>query len=184
MVKACIQNPADDGVLRMAADMCLVLGDGASAAYYYRKLLKRPPVHWQVEANYGLALLMDRKPDGAFLRLSKARRMVPNEPIVLTNTAATLWALRRKAEAIDLMRQTLSQDPPPEIEVELLAMLRVAAPPASKEMTRLRDLISSGHRGDGNTIRIMVRDSSTADRDVSRQVADVIEGKSPVPPNL
>ena len=184
MVKACIQDPADDGTMRMAADMCLVLGEGASAAYYYRKLMKRCTADWQIEANYGLALLLDRKPEGALRRLSRARRMVPNEPMVLTNIAATLWALRRKTEAIALMRQTLSENPPPEIELELLAMLRVAAPPAAQHMTRLRDLISSGHRGDGNTIRIMVRDSPAADRDVGRQVADVIEGKAPVPPNL
>jgi Flp pilus assembly protein TadD len=184
VVKACILNPADVVALRMAADMCLLLGDGASAGYYYRKLLKRSPPDWQIEANYGLALLIDRKPDGALRRLSKARRAVPNEPVVLTNTAATLCALRRKPEAIELMRQTLTQDPLPEIEVELLAMLRVAAPPAAKEMTRLRDLINSGHRGDGNTIRIMVRGGPKADRDVGLQVADIIEGKAPLPPNL
>jgi Tfp pilus assembly protein PilF len=184
VVKACILNPADVRALRMAADMCLVLGDGASAAYYYRKLMKRCPADWQIEANYGLALLMDRKPDGALRRLSRARRMVPNEPVVLTNTAATLWALRRKAEATALMRQILSQAPPPEIEIEVLAMLRVAAPPAAKEMTRLRHLISSGHHGDGNTIRIMGRGGPKADRDVGLQVADVIEGKAAVPPIL
>jgi hypothetical protein len=51
-------------------------------------------------------------------------------------------------------------------------------------MTRLRDLISSGHRGDGNTIRIMVRDSPKADRDIGLQVADIIEGKAEIPPAL
>jgi Flp pilus assembly protein TadD len=184
MVKACTLNPADVGTLRMAADMCLTLGEGASAAYYYRKLMKRCPADWQIESNYGLALLINRKPDGALRWLSRARRAVPNEPMVLTNIATTLWALRRKAEAIDLMRKILSQGPPPEIELELLAMLRVAAPPAAKEMTRLRHLISSGHRGDGNTIRIMARDRPKIERDLGLKLSDIIEGNAAVPPIL
>jgi Tfp pilus assembly protein PilF len=184
VVKACILNPSDVVALRVAADMCLVLGEGASAAYYYRKLMKRGPADWQIESNYGLALLMNRKPDGALRWLSRARRAVPNEPMVLTNTAATLWALRRKAEAIDLMRLILSQVPPPEIELELLAMLRVAAPPAAKEMTRLRHLVGSGHRGDGNTIRIMVRDRPKIERDLGLKLSDIIEGNAAVPPIL
>jgi Tfp pilus assembly protein PilF len=184
VVKGCILNPADAVALRVAADMCIVLGDSFSAAYFYRKLMKRVPADWQIEANYGLALFLERKPDGALRRLSRARRSVPNDPVVLTNTGATLWALRRRVDATALMRETLSQNPPPEIEMELLAMLRVAEPPASKEMARLRDLISSGHRGDGRTIRVMVRHSSPADRDVGRQVADVIEGKAEISPIL
>jgi hypothetical protein len=53
VVKACIADPADVVALRMAADMCLVLGDATSAAYYYRKLMKRCTADWQIEANYG-----------------------------------------------------------------------------------------------------------------------------------
>jgi hypothetical protein len=56
--------------------------------------------------------------------------------------AATLWVLRRGTEAVSLMREILGQNPPPEIEIEILAMLRLAAPPATKEVTRLRNLIA------------------------------------------
>jgi Flp pilus assembly protein TadD len=150
--KACTLNPTHVPTLRLTAYVCLALEDGGSAAYYYRKVIGRGQRDSQAHANYGLALLMDRKPEGALRHLSKARRS-SDDPNIPVNITATLWVLRRRTEAIDLMREILSQSPRPEIEVEILAMLRLAAPPATKEVIRLRELIASGHRGDGITLR-------------------------------
>jgi hypothetical protein len=127
---------------------------------------------------------MDRKPDGALGQLSRAGRASRTNPAVLTNTAATLYVLRRNAEAITLMRQILSQSPPPEIEVEVLAMLRLADPSAAEEVMRLRDLIGRGHRGDGNTLRVMVRNRPRTEWEVGIQLADIVEGKAALPPTL
>jgi Flp pilus assembly protein TadD len=182
--KACTLNPTHVPTLRLTASICLVLEDGGSAAYYYRKLIGRGQRDSQVHANYGLALLMDHKFEGALRHLSKAHRSRSNDPGVAVNLAATLWVLRRGTEAIALLREILSQSPPPEIEVEILAMLRLAAPPAAKEMIRLRELIASGHRGDGITLRTMVRYKSGIDRNLGFQLSDIIEGKAAVPPTL
>jgi tetratricopeptide (TPR) repeat protein len=182
--KACTLNPRNAPIWRFAGDACLALGDGSSAAYYYRKAMKRGASGSQIQSNYGLALLMDRKPDGALRQLSKARGSAPEDPGVLTNTAATLCALRKHDEAIALMREILSKAPPPEIEIEILGMLRLAMPPATQEMIRLRDLISGGHRGDGNTLRTIVWGRPKSERDVALQLADAVEGKAPLPPGL
>jgi Flp pilus assembly protein TadD len=170
--------------LRLTAHLCLILEDGHSAAYYYRKVIGRSQPDVQLHANYGLALLIDRKPKGALKQLSKARRSGSDDPAVPVNIAATLWVLRRGTEAVALMREILSENPPPEIEVELLAMLRLAAPPATKEVIQLRDLISNGHRGDGITLRAMVRDRPKIERDLGLQLSDIIDGKAAVPPIL
>jgi Tfp pilus assembly protein PilF len=182
--KACTLNPPGPEIWRLTGDVSLVLGDGASAAYYYRKAIKRGASGWLIHCNYGLALLVDRKPDGSLRQLTKARRYAPNQPDVLTNMAASLSALRRDTEAASLMRQVLSQPPPLEIEVEVLAMLRLTAPPAVQEMVRLRELIASGVHGDGNTLRSMVFRSPRQDRDLAFQLADIVEGKAPLPPTL
>jgi len=182
--KACTLNPTHVPTLRLTAYVCLALEDGGSAAYYYRKVIGRGQRDSQVHANYGLALLMDHKFEGALRHLSKAHRSGSNDPAVAVNLAATLWVLRRGTEAIALLREILSHSPPPEIEVEILAMLRLAAPPAAKEMIRLRELIATGHRGDGITLRTMVRYKSGIERDLSLQLSDIIEGKAAVPPTL
>jgi Tfp pilus assembly protein PilF len=182
--KACTLNPTHVPTLRLTAHLCLTLEDGHSAAYYYRKVIGRSQPDHQLHANYGLALLMDRKPRGALKQLSKARRSGSDDPAVPINIAATLWVLRSSTEAIALMREILNQSPPPEIEMEILAMLRLAAPPAAKEMIRLRELIASGHRGDGITLRTMVRDRPRIERDLGFQLSDIIEGKAALPPVL
>jgi hypothetical protein len=63
-------------------------------------------------------------------------------------------------------------------------MLRLAAPPATKEMIRLRDLITRGNHGDGITIRSMVRDRPKIERNLGSQLSDIIEGKAPLPGSL
>jgi Flp pilus assembly protein TadD len=68
----------------------------------------------------------------ALRHLSAARRSAPEDPGVLTNTAAALWATRRNDEAIAVMRQILSQAPSPEVEIEVLAMLRLGARPQQR----------------------------------------------------
>jgi Tfp pilus assembly protein PilF len=182
--KACTLAPTYVPILRLTAYLCLTLEDGHSAAYYYRKVIGRSEPDWQLHANYGLALLMDRKPKGALEQLSKARRSGPDDPTVPVNIAATLWVLRRSTEAIALMREVLGQSLPPGIEIEVLAMLRLAAPPATKEMIRLRDLITRGNHGDGITIRSMVRDRPKIERNLGSQLSDIIEGKAPLPGSL
>jgi Flp pilus assembly protein TadD len=182
--KACTLAPNDVRILRLTGDLCLTLGDGTSAAYYYRKAMNHGAPGWEIHAGYGTALLLDRKPDGAVRHLSRARRSAPQEPFVLTNLAAALWASRRNTDATALMREILSQPPPPEIEVEVLAMLRLAAPLATAEMTRLRGLISSGHRTDGATLRSMAWGKPKSDRSLAFRLADIIEGKTEFPPVL
>jgi Tfp pilus assembly protein PilF len=182
--KACTMNPRDHHTWRLAGDVSLVLGDAGSAAYYYRKAMKRGASGWEIHGSYGLALLLNRKPDGALRHLSEARRSAPDDAGLLTNTAAALWAVRRNHEAVALMRQVVSQRPAPEIEIEVLALLRLAAPPARQEMIRLRDLLSGGHRGDGSTVRTMVWGKPSIDRSIAFGLADIIEGKAPLPPNL
>ena len=183
LLKACTLAPTHVPTLRLTAYVCLALEDGANAAYYYRKVIGRKAADSQVHANYGLALLMDNKADGALRHLSKARRS-GSDPAVPINLAATLWVMRRTTDAIALMREILSQSPPPEPELEVLAMLRLAAPPASVEMVRLRELITSGQRGDGITLRTMVRYRRKDERALGFLLSDVVEAKAPVPPTL
>jgi Flp pilus assembly protein TadD len=180
--KACTLNPRNPRIWRFAGNVSAVFGDGASAAYYYRKAMKRGASGWQIEAAYGFALLIDKKPDGALRKLSKARRSAPDDPGLLTNTAAALWALRREAEAVALLRQILSSALQPEIEVEVLAMLRLTAPPAKQEMVRLGELLGSGSHGDGNTLRSMVFKRPKQDRELAFKLAEAIEGKAKLPP--
>jgi Tfp pilus assembly protein PilF len=182
--KACTLSPTHVPTLRLTAYVCLALEDGGSAAYYYRKVIGRGQRDSQVHANYGLALLMNHRFEGALRHLSKAHRSRSDDLGIAVNLAATLWVLRKGTEAVALLREILSQSPPPEIEVEILAMLRLAAPPAAKEMVRLRELIASGHRGDGITLRTMVRYKSGIERNLGFQLSDIIEGKAAVPPTL
>jgi Tfp pilus assembly protein PilF len=179
--KACTQNPRDPRIWRFTGDMCLVSGDGSSAAYYYRKAMKRGASGWEIQSAYGLALLMARKPDGALRQLSKARRAAPEDPVVLVNIAATLWTLRRDGEAAASMRKVLSNGLPPEIEIEALAMLRLMSPPATQEMVRLREHIGSGFRGDGTTLRSMAFKRPKQDRELAFKLADIVEGKAALP---
>ena len=65
-----------------------------------------------------------------------------------------------------------------------IAGLRLAAPPATDEMIRLRELITGGQRGDGITLRTMVRYRRKDERALGFLLSDVVEGKAPVPPTL
>jgi tetratricopeptide (TPR) repeat protein len=72
--KACCLDPRNTLALRLAADTSLQLADSASAAYYYRKLIKRIDYDVEVDGNYGLSLLHESKLEGALKHLSKAAR--------------------------------------------------------------------------------------------------------------
>ena len=179
LLKACTLNSTFVPTLRLTAYVCLALEDGANAAYYYRKIIGRKADDSQVHANYGLALLMENKAEGALRHLSKARRS-GSDPGVPVNLAATLWVLRRTKDAVALMREILSQSPSPQIELEVLAMLRLASPPAADEVIRLRQLITSGHRTDGITLRAMVRYRRKDERNLGLLLSDIIEGEAEV----
>jgi Tfp pilus assembly protein PilF len=180
--KACSLDPNDIYSLRLAADVCLTLDDSFSAAYYYRKLIKREKYDAEVHGNYGLALLMERKLDGAMRHLSKAARSAPDNFSIRANLAATLWAMGRQAEATALMHKIIDSSPSPEIELEVTAMLYLAVPMSrSKAASRLRQLITLGTRGDGSTVRCMTRGKSRSDREAGEQLANVVEAKVAVP---
>jgi len=177
--KACSLDSNDVQILGMTAYVSMGLGDSASAAYYYRKLIKRGQSDAQAHNDYVLALLMGRKPDGALRHLAQAMRAAPDDrivPMIRANRAAALWALRRHDEAIELMRAILNDTPPPQLELEVLAMLHVAAPSSANDTDqRMHQLIESGVRSDGNTVRSIARDKPRTERDAGYQLASMIE---------
>ena len=182
--KACSLDPHDFNVLGMAAYAAMKSRGLASAAYYCRKMLNILPSA-EVHANYALALLMEGKPEGALRHLSKAARSSHGDvmrPAIQTNRAAVLWVLRRRAEAVALMRTVLNAVPPPDVKLEVLAMLHLAAPTSAEQTDqRLHQLIERGIRSDGNTIRGMVRNEPRSERDAGDRLADIIEGKLVLP---
>jgi Flp pilus assembly protein TadD len=185
--KACSFDPHDINVLGLAAYASMKSGDSASAAYYCRKLLKVLPTA-EVHNNYALALLMEGKAEGALRHLSKAKRSSPDERMSLmirTNQAATLWVLRKHSEALAIMAEILKDNPLPEIALEVLGMLHLASPTSAKETDqRLRQLMETGIRTDGNTIRSMVRNKQRNEREADYRLADIIEGTLTLPPSL
>jgi len=182
MHQACSLNPNDTYLLRLAADFCAMTGDSYSAAYYYRKVIKRQPYHAEVHGNYGLALLIERKLEGALRHLKKAARSSPGHFTIRTNLAAALWADGKKAEAAELIHDIIDARPPPEIELEVMAMFYLATPSSRLETAvGIRQLIADGARADGTTIRCMARDMSRDDKELGEQLARSIEGKDPFP---
>ena len=137
-----------------------------------------------VQSNYGMALLVDRKPDGALRHLAKARRAAPDQPDVLTNMAATLWTIRRDAEAISLMQHIRSSLCHQRSRLRFWQCYGWRHLPATHEMDRLRDLIGRGIWGTAPHLRAMVSSKSKEQRDLAFQLADVVEGKAPVPGDL
>lgn len=180
--KACSLEPTNTHILRFAADISLRWGDAVSAGYYYRKQLKREPNNAEARGNYGLALLMERKTKGALRHLSKALHSSPDDLNIRTNLAATLWALGRDADAMAQAEVVIASDPPPNIELEVVAMTFVGVP-SSKDRTgaRMRQLIEGGARANGNTVRYMRQDISSKERHTREQFALIIEGKRPIP---
>ena len=150
--------------------------------YYYRKVIKRQPYDAEVHGNYGLALLMERKLEGALRHLKKAARSSPDHFGIQTNLAATLWAAGKKAEAIALIRDIIDAGPPPEIELEIMAMSYLTTPSSRPDAAlRIRQLIAGGARADGTTVRCMARDMSRDDTETGEKLARTIEGKDSFP---
>jgi Tfp pilus assembly protein PilF len=182
--KACSLDPNDAYLLRLTADVCLAAGDSSSAAYYYRKLFKRQEYDAEAHGNYGLALLMERKSEAALHHLSKAARAAPDNLVIRMNLAAALWSRRRRSEAVALMRSIMESSSPREIELEANALLYIAEPrSANKATSRMRQLINDGIQADGTTLRAMVLGRPYAERKTADQLADIIEGKTPIPAN-
>lgn len=180
--KACSLDPNDAYLLRLTADVCLTMGDSFSAAYYYRKLIKRQEYDAEVHGNYGLALLMERKAEGALRHLSRAARVAPDNLTIRTNLAATLWARGKRREAVSLMRTIMNVSSPPQIELEANALFCIAEPRSASEATsRMRQLITDGIQADGTTLRAMVLERAGSERKAADQLAQIIEGKSPIP---
>jgi Tfp pilus assembly protein PilF len=182
--KACSLDPRDINVLGFAAYAAMKSGDSASAAYYCRKLLKVFPTA-EVQANYAIALLMEGKPEGALRHLSRAARSFQDDRMISTIStirAAALWILRRHEEAVVLIHTILSAAPTPEIELEVLGMLHLVSPASAGDTDhRIRELIASGVRSDGYTIRSMVRNKPQRERDDGYRLADIIEGTLDLP---
>jgi tetratricopeptide (TPR) repeat protein len=180
--KACSLNPNDVNALRLAADTSLASGDSASAAYYYRRLIKRVEYDAEIHSNYGLALLMERKSDGALRHLSKAARSAPSNVNIRANLAATLWARGKRDEAVTLMRTIMDDSPSPQTELAVNAMLRLAVPSSARDpASRIRQLIADGVQTYGTTVRGMVLERSRREREAGDQLAKIIEGKMAVP---
>jgi Tfp pilus assembly protein PilF len=181
--KACSLNPSDVYLLRWAADLCAMTGDSYSAAYYYRKAIKRHPHEAELHGNYGLALLMERKLEAAERHLKKAIRSSPNQFAFQVNLASTLWAAGKQAEAIALIRDLIDDGPPPEIELEVTAMSYLTTPSSRREAApRIRQLIAGGVKADATTVRCMARDMSSDDRETAERLARAIEGNDSIPP--
>lgn len=180
--KACSLDSHDAVAMGLAGHISLLLGDGASAVYYYRRAIKLGQSNREIRANYGLALLMARKPEGALRQLTQVARADPKDLATQTNIAATLYALGRSDQAISQMRQIIDSEPPPNIELEVLAMLHVATKASHRDLPkRVELLVASGTRADGSTIRIMVRDAERAARECGTALAEMIEGRSAGP---
>jgi Tfp pilus assembly protein PilF len=180
--KACSLNPNDVDALRQAADTSLASGDSASAAYYYRRLIKRVEYDAEIHSNYGLVLLMEQKSDGALRHLSKAARSAPDNVNIRTNLAAALWARSKRDEAVTLMRRIMDDRPSPQTELEVNAMIRLAVPSSARDTaSRIRQLIADGVQTYGTTVRGMVLERSRSEREAGDQLAKIIEGKMAVP---
>jgi len=96
------------------------------------------------DSNYGLALLLEKKLQGALHQLSKAARSAPGDLNIQVNKAAALWACGRHDEAITAMRAIMEAGPSPTTELEINALLLLAAPDsvsANQRKSRIKDLI-------------------------------------------
>jgi tetratricopeptide (TPR) repeat protein len=180
--KACSLDPRNTLALRLAADTSLQLADSASAAYYYRKLIKRIGYDVEVDGNYGLALLLERKLEGALKHLSKAARSAPDNLSIRVNYVAALWANRRNSDAVAVVQTLTQPDSPPRIELEANALYYVADPRSrDKTAVRMKQLITEGIQADGLAVRAMVSTRPHKDREAAAEIAKIIEGKAATP---
>jgi Tfp pilus assembly protein PilF len=175
MHKACSLDPRSGHILAFAGYVCLVMGDIDSAVYYLQRAMKRIDRHWQLESNYGLALLVQGKYEAAMRHLAKARKLGPKEPAALTNLGAGL-AIRSRSDGTVVMQEALAMNPEPAIELELLALLHTLGRLDDPSTSRLHELVEAGVKADGKGLRCMVANLDRATRDVGLSLADKIEG--------
>lgn len=182
MHKACSLAPTDVEVLRLAADLCLATGESASAAYYYRKLIKRQEHDADVHSNYGIALLMENKVEGAVRRVARAVREAPDRLNIQVNHAAVNWAAGEKVKSTQLLKSVLEAGPSPEVQLEAFAMLHlIESSSRDRSGPRMRQLIELGVRASGISLQAMVLHKSRENRELAHQLAAVVEGLEPVP---
>jgi Flp pilus assembly protein TadD len=180
--KACSLDPRNALALGQAAESSLLVGDSASAAYYYRKLIGRIDYDAKVHCNYGLALLLEKKLRGALRQLSEAADSAPDHLTIRVNLVAALWANGKRAEAMGLMRTLMVPDSPPEIALEANALYYLADPHSRDKATaRMKQLIANGINVNGVTVRAMVSTRPRNEREDADRLAKIIEGKVAVP---
>ena len=85
-------------------------------------LLDKEPEHAEALHLLGLALLAQKRPRDALLRLEQAARVGRN-PVVETHYALALRDLGRKEEAIDWLHRATSHDPPLPVSFHELGIL-------------------------------------------------------------
>ena len=106
-LEACALDTRNLPALSWAAQVSLSLGDGVTATRLYQRLAKRMVFTADMELNFGLALLLAYKFDGALRHLAKARKKFPENLGIATNLAATLFCLGRRQEAVESIRHLL-----------------------------------------------------------------------------
>ena len=179
--KACSLEPGNTLALRLAADTSLQLGDSTSAAYYYRKLIKRVDYNAEIDGSYGLALVLERKQDAALHHLSKAARSAPQDLVIRMYHAAGLWASGKRTDSIELIRTLMMSDSAPEIELEANAFLYTVESPDGKITLRMKQLITDGVHAGGIALRAIVSNRPYADREAAARLAKIIRGEAAIP---
>lgn len=179
--RACTLDPKRELYLRSAAEVCLLNGDGNSAAYYFRKAAGRGAAGWDIECGWALALLLGDKVDGAWRHLNRALEGdVPERyvPILEMNVAATLYAMGRKEDAVRrllaLLTDLTTLDPGWELEV--LAMLEVAG--RGQGGGRFEQLVGQGANDDALTLTGMVVRGTNSERERAAHFAEIIRATS------
>lgn len=180
--KACSLAPNDPFVLAAAADSCRSVGDFASAAYYYRKLIKQADRDPNIDSNYGLVLLLEKKPEGALRHLSRAAHAAPGNLNIQVNKAAALWACGRHDEAIAAMCAIMEAEPPLTTKLEVNALFLLAVPESARETkTRMKQLIKAGIRVDGSAVKGMCAARPQDELNTAIHLAEIIEGNIEIP---
>jgi Tfp pilus assembly protein PilF len=150
---AAVQAPHNARTLQHAAGVCLLSGDAQTAAYYYPRALRHGATGWEVEADWGLALLLTKKLEGALRHLNRARRIAPvdQRTSIDMNIAATYWAMGRHEEAKSILHRVYPDTiTVPTLELEAAAMLMVAGETHHEQ--RINDLLAAGAQTDGLTL--------------------------------
>jgi tetratricopeptide (TPR) repeat protein len=180
--RAASLDPSNDAILSTTAQVALSLRDSASAAYYSRKLIERGIDDPQLRGHYGLALLAERKVDGALRHLEAASSSLPNDMNIRVNYAAALYS-RQPNEAAKLLQSVIANaESSPETTLEASAMLCIAAPESRRDSSkRIRQFIGQGTRVDGATVRAMVIERKGRLRAMADMLAQVVEGSVVLP---